>query len=590
MTTVCLPEAGLPPTPAVPAEEAKPLVSTLHVQVTHDEIDELSADDLMVLCWLRRLSFAQGDALKIRREDLQLKIGWSAMSYRPRSGGNRVSHATGHLEAAGLIQIHQRHDRGLQRTLNAYTVAPRKEGRFEKVPYWLLDQLSAPELKGRGTLLLKHWLVWRKECGARGQCQKSIGEIAEATGSGHRLTKQVRQCLVDMGLLRSQDVSGFSRVTSVVGVVDLPTRRAGTPADVTPDITVEDGAGTAMESVLEPAGEGEGPLSEIVHRPRQESCTAPVSDRAHTEEYTTPKTEERDTVFGPQGRLREVSREDAAGKPPSHQHESTSTPQAGKAQDRFAVTARRFLRRCPQTAGLSGRTRGMLSQWLAARLRATPERDLEQTLAALASELELAEESAAERGRPFSHVAVMDQVLHRWFSDRIAAPQQQERRVQVITASGFDAPDWYIAGEGLTGPSLEDLAAQEMAADWTEPEAQLQACTTVLARLVMGELEADPWRDVEDAIVECRRRVRLQPDFEAVPGWLVSIAAKTVRAAWRVSYRQLLDDGVLDDAQEQDEAQRAAREWLCSIGVDPDSILAPSDKASSLAHGVNALA
>lgn len=573
MTTVCLPEAGLPPTPAVAVEAAKPLVSTMHVQVTHAEIDELNADDLVVLCWLRRLTFAQGDALKIRREDLQLKIGWSAVAYRLRSGGNRVSAATSRLEAAGLIQVRQRHDRGLQRTLNAYTVVPRAEGRFEKVPYWLLDQLSAPELKGRGTLLLKHWLVWRKRCGAKGECRSTIGEIATATGSSHRLTSQVRKALVDMGLLQSQDVAGFSLVTRVVGVVDLPSRPAAKTAGLAP--------GTAPESAMGTAVEAEGPLSEIVHRPRQESCTAPVADRAHIEEYTTSKTKNEDTVFGPQGRLREVSREDAAGKPPSQQHESTSTPKAGKAQDRFAVTARRFLRRCPQTAGLSGKTRGMLTQWLAARLRATPERDLEQTLAALAAELDLAEESAAERGRPFSHVAVMDQVLRRWFSDRIAAPRQQDRCPQVVTASGFDAPDWYIAGEGLTGPSLENLAAQEMAADWTEPEAQLQACTTALARLVLGELETDPWRDLEDAIVECRRRVRLQPGFEAMSGGLVAIAAKAVRAAWRVSYRQLLDDATTDDAQEQDEAQRAAREWLCSIGVDPDSVLG-QDPAGAL--------
>ena len=569
MTTVCLPMAGLSPTPDVPAEEAKPLVSSLHVQVTHEEIDQLKADDLMVLCWLRRVAFAQGDALKITREDLELKIGWNAVSYRPRSGGNRVSNATTRLAAAGLIQVSQRHDRGLQRTLNAYTVAPRAEGRFEKVPYWLLDQLSAPELKGRGTLLLKHWLVWRQRCGAAGECRATIGEIAEATDSSHALTRQARKRLVDMGLLRSQGVPGFSLVTSVAGVVDLPTRRAGTPADTTPDVAVEAGA----ETVLEPAGAAERPLSGIVHRPHQESCTAPVLDRAHNEEYTLSKTDKRDSEFGPQGRLREVSRENAADKPPSQQHESTSTLQAGKAQDRFAVSARRFLRCCPQTAGLSGKTRGMLGQWLAARLRTTPERDLEQTLATLADELNLADQHAAERGRPFSHVAVMEQVLRRWFSDRLATVQPEAELPVMLTVGGFEAPAWYVAGEGLTGPSLEDLAGQEAPADWTDPHTQLQGCTRALARLVLGALEANPDRDVEEVLVECRQRVQLQAGEKPLPGWLGAIAAKTVRAAWRVSCRRLLDEAPLDDAQEQDEAQRAAREWLCSIGVDPDSVL-----------------
>lgn len=454
MSTPCLPGAGPSLTDRGPGDPTSPLVTTLHVQVTHTEIRNLSADELITLCWLRRLAFANGDAVKTTREDLRLKIGWTAKPYRPRAGEGRVSKATTLLATRGLIQVHSRHDRGLQRTLNAYTVTPRAEGRFEKVPYWLLDQLSAPELEGRGTLLLKHWLTWRMLCGARGECRATVGEVAKETGSGSRTTSHARRLLVQLGLLRSLEVSGYAWVTSMVGVVDLPKRP--TPQTVTTTSLAHGGAGEQTER----------PLSEILQHPRQDDCTTPAPNPAHNEEYTSSKTAQ-DPGIGPQGRISNPSRETATATSspnqddPSHEHHSGLTAaqkarRSGKNTDRHAQAAQCILHdlathhpwlRDPHHAAV----RGMIINTIAKRSRLRSEAGQPIDFKALSRHaVDLFDETADDQVLLGRECVWLREAIRRERADSLAAPESVGRGT-LLTPSAVPSQPVPV--------SLEDLAA-----------------------------------------------------------------------------------------------------------------------------------
>lgn len=460
------------------------------VAVPHGLIVSSKLSDQAVLLWcLLAGTPARDDGWRrVSHANLAARAGWAVSD---DAGSKRLQRAGHELVDAGWLRIRQCR---ISPTVAApvYLIAGSDRratsGLFEQLPRWVLARLTGPTAKGEAATLVRHWLAWRLEAGARGWTDSSIARMARNMGVKPAKVSSVLRRLEDLGVVRVNRTPGASAtITPAALALAEGPDHTQSESVISASARSSDASAAVVDQALGCGKPGEGavgPLPDLSGR--SYPICPPTPARSVRSSLDTLLDEPLDLVACPADSLTNRASADlTADKPPTQDHPA-ATPAGSSSSPRrdldpAAHSAARIVSGLRLLAG-QPKLRGQARQRIAAQLRRHPDVDPRELGRVIAEEFE---GEAAGDGIGDQHCALIDRAVGRIRSDLLAAPTPPP--VPKPPPLGERDQGIPLRTPRPQIPTLEDLAARPATAPRSATDDATDWAIVTIAGRILGE-------------------------------------------------------------------------------------------------------